>query len=66
MKQGANISGLQVADLLAYPLCRFALKFYGLKSDDRHTFNESILEIIKPKIYTKENIFDGYGMKLLP
>lgn len=64
--KSANISGLQVADLLAYPLCRFALSFYDLKSDKRPTFNEEIIEIIRPKIYNNDGSIDGYGLKLLP
>lgn len=61
-----NVSGLQVADLLAYPLYRYALKHYSLKMDERVTFNEDIIEVIKPKIYKNGNKMDGYGLKLLP
>ena len=64
--KSANITGLQIADLLAYPLYRYALKFFNLKDDGRDTFNEQILEIIKPKIYKNGNRIDGYGLKLLP
>jgi hypothetical protein len=64
--KSANISGLQIADLLAYPLYRYALKFYGLKDDGKETFNEKILDIIRPKIYKSGNRIDGYGLKLLP
>lgn len=64
--KSANISGLQVADLLAYPLYRHALKIFDKKDDGRITFNETILEIIKPKIYKSGNTRIGYGLKLLP
>lgn len=64
--KSANISGLQIADLLAYPLYRYALKFYKLKDDGRETFNEKILQIIRPKIYNNGRRLDGYGLKLLP
>jgi hypothetical protein len=64
--KSANVAGLQVADLLAYPLYRFTLKYYNLKSDDRETFNEKILEIIKPKIFRNGNRLEGYGIKRLP
>jgi len=47
----ANVAGLQVADLLAYPLYRYSLKFFGLKDDVRPTFNDQILEVIKSKIF---------------
>jgi hypothetical protein len=64
--KSANIAGLQIADLLAYPLYRYALKFFNLKDDKRDTFNEQIMEIIKPKIFKSGNRIDGYGLKLLP
>jgi Protein of unknown function (DUF3800) len=64
--KSANIAGLQIADLLAYPLHRYALKHYNLKNDGRNTFNERILDVIKPKIYKNGNRLDGYGLKLLP
>lgn len=64
--KSANIAGLQIADLLAYPIRRYALKFYGLLDDKRQTFNEDIIEVVKPKIYKNGNKIDGYGLKLLP
>jgi hypothetical protein len=64
--KSANIAGLQVADLVAYPLCRFALKHYGLKDDGRQTFNEQMMEILKSKILKSGNKMDGYGLKKLP
>ncbi len=64
--KSANIAGLQIADLLAYPLYRYALKFYALKDDGRDTFNEQILEVIKPKIFKNGHRIDGYGLKKLP
>jgi len=64
--KSANISGLQVADLLAYPLNRYALKYYELREDNRDTFNEKIINIIEPKIYKVGERIEGYGLKLLP
>jgi len=64
--KSANISGLQIADLLAYPLYKYALRFFNLKEDNRETFNEKILEVIKPKIYKSGNKLEGYGLKRLP
>lgn len=64
--KSANVSGLQIADLLAYPLYRYALKFFKLKDDGRDTFNEQIIEVIKPKIYKGGSKIMGYGLKLLP
>jgi hypothetical protein len=62
----ANIPGLQVADLVAYPLFRYALKYYKLRDDGRETFNEQMLDVLKPKILKNENKMDGYGLKKLP
>jgi hypothetical protein len=64
--KSANIAGLQIADLLAYPLYKYALRFFNLKEDNRETFNEKILEVIKPKIYKSGNKIEGYGLKRLP
>lgn len=64
--KSANIAGLQVADLLAYPLYKYALKFYELKDDKRDTFNDKIMEIIKPKMFKNGNKINGYGLKLIP
>lgn len=62
----ANIAGLQVADLVAYPLYRYAMKYYKLKDDGRVTFNEQLMEVLKPKILKDENKLDGSGLKKLP
>jgi hypothetical protein len=64
--KSANIAGLQVADLVAYPLYRYAMKYYKLKDDGRVTFNEQLMEVLKPKILKGENKLDGYGLKKLP
>lgn len=64
--KSANISGLQVADLLAFPSRRHVLKHYGKLDDDRFTFNEKIIEIIKDKYDRKGNRIEGYGIKMLP
>ncbi|MBA3649409.1 MAG: DUF3800 domain-containing protein [Chitinophagales bacterium] len=64
--KSANISGLQLADLLAYPSRRFALKHYNLLTDERITFNEKVIEVIEDKFFKRESILDGYGLKLLP
>jgi hypothetical protein len=62
----ANISGLQIADLLAFPARRYILKYYDKLKDDRITFNEDIIEILKDKFYKRGNKVEGYGFKLLP
>lgn len=62
----ANITGLQVADLLAYPARRHIFKYYQIIVDERVTFNEQIIEILKDKFYKRGNKVEGYGFKLLP
>lgn len=64
--KSANVAGLQLADLLAFPAQRYALKQYNLVNDGRNTFNERIIEIIKNKFFTRDNKIEGYGIKLLP
>lgn len=64
--KSANLSGLQVADLLAFPARRYILKYYGKLQDDRETFNERIIEILKTKFYRRGQKIEGYGFKLLP
>ncbi|NTW33197.1 MAG: DUF3800 domain-containing protein [Bacteroidetes bacterium] len=65
-QKNANISGLQLADLIAFPCRKFALKHFNLQTDNRHTFNDRIIEVIKNKFFQKDNKIDGYGIKLLP
>jgi hypothetical protein len=64
--KSANIAGLQLADLIAFPAQRFALKQFNLLNDGRTTFNEKIIEKIESKFFKRNNIIEGYGIKLLP
>lgn len=64
--KSANISGLQIADLIAYPSRKHVLTHYGRLDDNRITFNEKVIEIIKEKYDRKGLKLDGYGIKLLP
>lgn len=50
-----NVNGLQIADLIAYPIAR-----YGM---DKNRANPAF-DIIKPKIYSKGNKL--YGLKIFP
>ena len=61
-----NLSGLQLADLIAYPSYRYSRAIYekkGLKDD----FNKKIIAILKGgKYYISQNgKIEGYGIKLL-
>lgn len=62
----ANISGLQIADLLAFPSRKYIFDFYEIKTNENKTFNDSIIEVIKPKFYRRGNKIEGYGIKKLP
>ncbi len=64
--KSANISGIQLADLLAHPLYRYALHSYRLREDTNDTFNDKIMSVIESKIYKVGNKMDGFGLKLLP
>lgn len=64
--KSANISGLQLADLLAYPCHRHVLRTHNLLNDGRETFSEKIIEVIEPKFFRKGLQVEGYGIKLLP
>jgi len=62
----ANVSGLQIADLLAYPSRQFAFEKYNIQKKLKVTFNDEIIEVIKGKYYNKSGNIEGYGIKLLP
>jgi hypothetical protein len=64
--KSANISGLQLADLLAYPCHRHVLRSHSLLNDGRETFSEKIMEVIESKYFRKGLQVEGYGIKLLP
>jgi len=64
--KSANISGLQIADLLAFPSRRHVLKYYNRLIDDRITFNEEIISVILNKYDKKGDRLEGYGIKMLP
>jgi hypothetical protein len=64
----ANISGLQLADLLAHPVKMWVLKRYGLVNEELAPFAKRLLKIVEPKfnhqLYT--NKLEGYGIVLYP
>ncbi|UFH55494.1 DUF3800 domain-containing protein [Spirosoma sp. KNUC1025] len=58
MAKSKNNVGLQIADLMAYPIARFVI--------DGYTTNPSF-EILKPRIYNDgRGNFKGYGLKVFP
>lgn len=63
----ANISGLQLADLLAHPSRREILIDYNNKDDNRaNLFADKIVEILKGKYYKEEGKVFGAGKVLIP
>jgi len=62
-----NISGLQLADLVAYPSRRRILQERGILAPDRETFSDRVSEILEEKyLKGRDNAIEGYGKKLLP
>lgn len=64
--KSANISGLQIADLIAYPSRRFGFYIFEISQDNRKTFNDKVIDAIKEKYFNKKGWIKGYGIKLLP
>jgi len=63
----SNVSGLQLADLLAHPSRREILLENKLLIDDRENiFGDEIIKIMQNKYYQKNGKISGYGKKLLP
>jgi hypothetical protein len=64
----ANISGLQLADLIAHPAKLWVLRTYGLLNDTPAPFAERLMSIIEGKfnrqLYTSK--LEGYGYVLYP
>lgn len=61
-----NISGLQLADLIAHPARRYIFRKYDIDEGKKYTFGEKIIAIIKDKFYNKGGNIEGYGIKKLP
>jgi hypothetical protein len=66
--KSANISGLQLADLLGHPVKQWVLQRNGLLDADPPPFAEQIMAIVETKfnrqLYTDE--IEGYGTVLFP
>lgn len=65
--KGANIAGLQLADLLAHAVRRYVFKTVMSIVEDKRTFSDDIIEILEAEKFFryKEKII-GYGAKKLP
>jgi hypothetical protein len=65
--KSANISGLQVADLIAHPVRRWFFQNLFDKPDDKETFGDKIIQILYQKKFFRYNgKIIGYGAKKLP
>jgi bifunctional pyridoxal-dependent enzyme with beta-cystathionase and maltose regulon repressor activities len=65
--KGANIAGLQIADLIAHSVRRYAFKKIWKMEDGKQTFSDSIISILENgKFFTYKNQIIGYGLKKLP
>jgi len=63
-----NISGLQLADLIAHPAKQWVLRYYGLLDDSPAPFAERLMKVIEEKFNRQlyNNRLEGYGFVLYP
>ncbi len=65
--KGANIAGLQLADLIAHAVRRYAFQTIWEMSEGRKTFSDDIIAILtNNKFFTYKDKIYGYGLKKLP
>ncbi len=65
--KSANVSGLQIADLIAHPARRWFYKNVLDKDDGKETFGDEIISILeKKKFFKYKGEILGYGAKKLP
>lgn len=64
----ANISGLQLADLIAHPAKLWVLRYYNLLDDPLAPFAERLMKIVEEKLnrHLYNNKILGYGFVLYP
>jgi len=67
-QKSKNISGLQLADLIAHPSRRHMLRDYMQIKYDREVFGDHIIEILVESKYRRSRTgkIEGYGIKVLP
>ena len=65
--KAANILGLQLADLLAHAVRRYAFKTIWLMDDGKITFSDSLIDIlVSAKFFRYNGKIARYGLKKLP
>lgn len=64
----ANISGLQLADLLGHPVKQWVLRRHGLIPDEPPPFACRLMEAVTPKLNRQPNTgeIENYGTVLYP
>lgn len=63
----ANISGLQLADLIAHSVRRYVFKTFWNLENGKKTFSDKIIEILlNGKFFEYKDKIIGYGLKKLP
>ncbi len=64
----ANITGLQLADLLGHPVKQWALQRAGLIEEDLAPFSRRLMQIVEGKFnrHLYDGRLDGYGIVLCP
>lgn len=66
--KSANISGLQLADLLGHPVKQWVLNHFGHAPEDLAPFAQRLMGVIEPKFNRQlyDGRVEGYGMVLYP
>ena len=65
--KGANVAGLQLADLIAHSVRRYVFKNILKMDDGKTTFSDSIIDILAAgKFFKYQGRIYGYGIKKLP
>ncbi len=64
----ANISGLQLADLLGHPVKQWILQRHKLLDQELAPFGQRLLQVVEPKFnrHLYEGRLEGYGIVLYP
>jgi hypothetical protein len=66
--KSANISGLQLADLLGHPVKQWTLKYFGHAAEDPAPFARRLMEVVERKFnrHLYDDRVEGYGVVLFP
>jgi len=65
--KGANVAGLQLADLLAHSVRRYAFKNILKMDDGKTTFSDAIIKVLEAsKLFKYKGAIIRFGVKKLP